>query len=145
MGYNEGYNNGNVKGRKEGAKIELEKAIIKSKSGISYIGYMTQYLEERLAELENNPYKESEAYVREAICDMNASNCCDCNSEKVESCLCHKCIQKIINNANNLGRKEGAKDELEKIKNYCEKNSFHYWETNKEAWEYANKKLKELV
>lgn len=46
---------------------------------------------------------------------MNASNCCDCDSDKVESCLCHKCIQKIINNANSLGRKEGAKNTFDVI------------------------------
>jgi hypothetical protein len=38
---------------------------------------------------------------------VNASNCCDCGSTNVESCLCHKCIQKTINNGYNIGKEEG--------------------------------------
>jgi len=41
-------------------------------------------------------------------------------------------------------RKEGAINELEKIKEYCVKNKFYYYETNKEMWQYAKKRLKEL-
>ena len=42
--------------------------------------------------------------------------CSDCGSTNVESCLCHKCIQKVINNANSLGKKQGQIEKLDECK-----------------------------
>jgi hypothetical protein len=45
--------------------------------------------------------------------------CSECNEKntRVVHCLCRLCTQKIINNANELGKKQGALEELTLIRN----------------------------
>ena len=69
--------------------------------------------------------------------------CEDCHSKKVEHILCKKCTQTIINNVNGLGRKQGAVEELERLRkfNYEENSDLQeYYLID----EYCKKRLKKL-